>query len=236
MPESGRETTGIAGLDALISGGLPEGSTVMLVGPPGSGKSTFCMEFAYAGLSAGEKCVYITTTEAPDAVRKKMALFGWDTAPFDRNLAFVDCYSWRTQERQSKYAIESLQDLTGLAIAVKQAVADLGLKRGRVVLDSASDFLLYCDEKSVFKFLQVFAGEVKRVKSVAALVVEEGLHPREQVTTLNYFSDGAIRFETRERRRMLRIERMGGTRHPLEWVGLEIRNAGLELSVREFFR
>jgi circadian clock protein KaiC len=37
--------TGIPGFDSIISGGFREGKTIVLSGPPGSGKTTFGMQF-----------------------------------------------------------------------------------------------------------------------------------------------------------------------------------------------
>jgi len=44
-----RIRTGIPGFDYMISGGFKEGKAVVLPGPPGSGKTTFGMQFLYSG-------------------------------------------------------------------------------------------------------------------------------------------------------------------------------------------
>jgi circadian clock protein KaiC len=45
VPSRKRLGTGIAGLDQAIGGGLPAGSVTILVGPPGSGKTSFGLNF-----------------------------------------------------------------------------------------------------------------------------------------------------------------------------------------------
>ncbi len=50
-----RVTTGIAGLDTLLSGGLPRGRSTFLVGPTGSGKTTLALQFALEGVRRGEE-------------------------------------------------------------------------------------------------------------------------------------------------------------------------------------
>ncbi len=44
-PKRGRVPTGIKGLDAAVAGGLPSGSITVVVGPPGSGKTSFGLNF-----------------------------------------------------------------------------------------------------------------------------------------------------------------------------------------------
>jgi circadian clock protein KaiC len=57
-----RETlpSGIANLDVMLAGGLTTGSTTLLMGPAGAGKSTIAMQFAIAAMHSGKKAaVYI---------------------------------------------------------------------------------------------------------------------------------------------------------------------------------
>ena len=37
--------TGVKGLDEVLQGGLPKGRTILVVGSPGSGKTTFAVQF-----------------------------------------------------------------------------------------------------------------------------------------------------------------------------------------------
>ncbi|MFZ0220238.1 MAG: ATPase domain-containing protein [Candidatus Nitrosopolaris sp.] len=50
-----RISTGVPGLDSLIEGGIPKGSTIMVVGNSGSGKTILCSHFLYDGLTAQEE-------------------------------------------------------------------------------------------------------------------------------------------------------------------------------------
>lgn len=52
--------SGIAGLDAMLHGGLAAGSTALLIGPAGAGKSTISVQFVVNALRAGKKAaVYV---------------------------------------------------------------------------------------------------------------------------------------------------------------------------------
>jgi circadian clock protein KaiC len=50
-------SSGIAGLDALLGGGVEQGSSVLVLGPAGTGKSTFIFQFVAAAVARGEKAV-----------------------------------------------------------------------------------------------------------------------------------------------------------------------------------
>ena len=60
---TGTCSTGIFELDQKLGGGLPAGSTVLLVGSSGSGKTTLCMEFLANGAKIGDRGVFFTITE-----------------------------------------------------------------------------------------------------------------------------------------------------------------------------
>lgn len=48
-------SSGLSSLDALLKGGLDAGTSTLLMGPAGSGKSTIAMQFAYAAALRGER-------------------------------------------------------------------------------------------------------------------------------------------------------------------------------------
>jgi len=50
-----RIASGIDSLDALLGGGIERGTSTLLVGPPGTGKSTLAMQFAIAAAQRGER-------------------------------------------------------------------------------------------------------------------------------------------------------------------------------------
>ncbi|HWE43346.1 MAG TPA: ATPase domain-containing protein [Gemmatimonadaceae bacterium] len=72
QPEGVRLSTGLPALDALMSGGIPKGDAAMLAGPTGTGKSTFGMLFAAAGLRAGESVVVAAFEEYPEAYLERL--------------------------------------------------------------------------------------------------------------------------------------------------------------------
>ena len=56
-------TTGIAGLNQILAGGLPRHRLYRVQGDPGVGKTTSALQFLLAGARAGEKGLYIMLSE-----------------------------------------------------------------------------------------------------------------------------------------------------------------------------
>jgi KaiC domain protein len=83
--------TGIVGLDEMLGGGIPAGHMIAVLGPPGTGKSTFALQFIYAGLYNCENCVYLSLEESAEDIIKTALIFGWDLRPYlkDKKLALV---------------------------------------------------------------------------------------------------------------------------------------------------
>jgi KaiC/GvpD/RAD55 family RecA-like ATPase len=73
-----RVNTGIEGLDELIEGGFPNGSTIVVTGTAGSGKSIFGMQYLVGGLKNDEECLYINIEQTVDAIVDQAIQFGWD--------------------------------------------------------------------------------------------------------------------------------------------------------------
>jgi KaiC domain protein len=76
---------GISGLDEMLCGGIPEGHTVAILGSPGTGKSTFVLQFIYTGLQNNENCVYLSLEESEENLIKTALIYGWNLKPYIEN-------------------------------------------------------------------------------------------------------------------------------------------------------
>ena len=73
-----RTPVGIAGLDAILHGGLPSSRLYLLLGEPGTGKTTFALQFLMEGARRGETVLFITLSESADELQTSAASHGWD--------------------------------------------------------------------------------------------------------------------------------------------------------------
>ncbi len=70
-----------SGLDALLGGGLIPGTSALMIGPSGVGKTTTVVSCLIAALERGERCVYYLFDETLNTLLLRSATLGMDLAP-----------------------------------------------------------------------------------------------------------------------------------------------------------
>ena len=73
-----RISTGVAGLDDVVAGGLEPGRVYLVEGTPGTGKTALSLQFLMAGRDLGETVLYVTLSESEQELRAVAASHGWD--------------------------------------------------------------------------------------------------------------------------------------------------------------
>jgi circadian clock protein KaiC len=98
-----RVPTGIAGLDALLGGGVPRLSSTVVEGATGTGKTVLSLQFLIAGATKGERGALFTLEETPDQLRTVAASLGWDVAAFEKKGLLSLCYSSPVELSTDRY-------------------------------------------------------------------------------------------------------------------------------------
>lgn len=70
-------STGIPGLDDVLSGGLAKGGLFAIEGDTGAGKTTLCLQFLLDGVAKGEPCLLVTLSESAAELRAMAASHKW---------------------------------------------------------------------------------------------------------------------------------------------------------------
>ncbi|WP_375759281.1 RAD55 family ATPase [Corallococcus exercitus] len=76
-----RDAFGVPGLDTMLKGGVPAGSTTILLGPPGSGKTLLGLAFLAEGARRGERGHYFAFYDAPERMLAQAAGVGMHMQP-----------------------------------------------------------------------------------------------------------------------------------------------------------
>ena len=74
----GGSPCGVAELDAMLGGGIPEGDSLLVAGPSGTGKSVFATQFIAEGLRRGEPGIVAIFEERPEEYAERAANLGMD--------------------------------------------------------------------------------------------------------------------------------------------------------------
>src|SRR5512140_1003615 len=135
IPAQKRASTGIAGLDHVLEGGLPGNHLYLVEGTPGSGKTTLGLQFLMRGVDEGQRGLYITLSETAAELRTVAASHGW-------NLEGIELFELVTEEGLSPESEQSilhpseveLGETTRGVMAAAERV-----KPRRVVFDSLSE-------------------------------------------------------------------------------------------------
>jgi circadian clock protein KaiC len=79
---SGDLPSGLAELDAMFHGGVPRGTSTLVVGPAGCGKSTICSQWVFSAAKRGEKAAIFTFDESRHSLLERARMLGMDLEPF----------------------------------------------------------------------------------------------------------------------------------------------------------
>jgi KaiC/GvpD/RAD55 family RecA-like ATPase len=236
-----RTKTGITGLDELIGGGLVEGSSTLVSGGTGSGKTIFALQFLYHGAHKyDEPGVYVTLETRPNDLRVEAQQFGWDLEELEKkkSLIIIDAASSRAGLSTSgKYALRRGFDITTLAEEIYRAVEDSKAKR--LVIDCISALGMKFNEPSEVRSelfrISALLRELKVTSILTSETIDTETHSRagvEQFVTqglisLNLYEDGGTL------KRNLLIWKMRQTSHSLKKHIFIIGKKGIEIKSKK---
>jgi len=120
--------SGVPALDALLGGGLDRGTSTLLMGPAGSGKSTIALQYVFAAAQRGDSAAYFTFDEGLETLRERSRKLGM---PLEK---FMETDKLLVQ--QVDPAELSPGEFTSV---VRRAVEERGVRL--VVIDSLNGFL-----------------------------------------------------------------------------------------------
>jgi circadian clock protein KaiC len=226
-----RISSGVPGLDSLIGGGFPKGSTLMVVGNSGSGKTILCSHFLYDGLTAkDEKGLYISFSESKAQFYANSKTLGMD---FDK------------LERQMKFAFLDFASLTkdGIQDALEEILATItSFNPKRVVLDSFSAISLAFEHQSEARTtIHVLLGKILRSEGITTILVMEIPRGRQDIGSGIEESvvDGIIQLDHREDNVLpiiLRVFKLRGTSINREPHVCTISKNGMRLYPKQSLR
>jgi KaiC/GvpD/RAD55 family RecA-like ATPase len=240
-----RINTGIKGLDEMLQGGLPKGRTILVVGSPGSGKTTFAMQFLVGGANVGEPGLYISLEEKPERTKSNLAAFGWDldTLEHDGKITFIDATELRKPSRRISQGAMSAEDRITLALpeitlgsllrTIRKIAAEENTQR--IVVDPITSLMLrYGEEAKRRRALLLFFDALQSLECSCIMISELRTSVLERRFQLEEFlSEGVILLHTMVHEgnviRGIQVEKMRGIAHDTQLRPYQITQSGVEV-------
>jgi len=216
-----RIPSGIPGLDKLMEGGFVKGSTILLSGAAGTGKTIFSVQYILEGLKREETCMFITLEESPKDIIGDVKRFGWDLEKY-------------VKEKKLMLEYQDPFQMTDITSPLLDKIKEHKVQR--VVVDSTAVFEMYYKEaseirKQLFKMLtglkeigvtSILTSELpEESKTLAKFGVEEFVVDGVMVLRFLGLGDRASY--------SLQIRKMRRTNHSKDTYPMEISNKGIEV-------
>lgn len=219
-----RVPSGIEGLDGLIEGGFEKGSTILVSGAAGTGKTTFALQFLYNGaVKYKEPGILLSFEESRESLYRHYLEFGWDFEKLEKENLF------RVVEYKPHQVNKLLDEGGG---TIKDTVNEINAKR--IVVDSITSYnLLFKDgyQKRV-KTLELF-DLLKKWKCTSLIISEVQNLSDDGENSMSFLTDAVISlcYEKKEDRsarvHSLEILKMRATRHTNKVCALTFEDRGV---------
>lgn len=196
---------GIPALDEHLGGGIPKGSTVLVIGNPGSGTEFFAKQFASAG---SEAVTYFTSTERDEDVLSVMREYGWrtdlkivnvGTKYYENVLAKKLEISRFRQEGITLGDIRRFKEqdtmreenfLTFLAYEISKLSPPF-----RVVINSLDFFLENYESSEVLMAMRTIKAHTQHSESVTLMTMLRGVHESKTQSSIEDLADLILELE-----------------------------------------
>jgi len=232
-----RVHSGIPGFDELIEGGFPRGTTVLVTGPTGSGKTTFGVQFVYKGAELyGEPGVIVTLEERAQDLRREMKAFGWDIERYEKKglLAIVDGVSAVVGlPSEEQYVLEGNLNAEDFLRYIYRVVKAINAQR--LVIDSIPSIAFRLKKEEKIREVLLQLNTILLEMGVTSILTTEAPDPsRGKISRYGveeYISRGVVLLDFIEKevelKRYLLIRKMRETRHSMKKYPFEITEEGI---------
>lgn len=238
--------TDIPGFDKLFTNGIPKGSTVIIAGGAGSGKTNFCLQMLANHAAKGDKCYFMGFEESEKRLIEHMEDFGFEpdkliksgNLKIKRFLTSEIYYHDKKrgggdiQAMMTKEVDPLLMELEPLAIA-----EDVGFKPDIIILDSltAISSTFIGKDQSYRIYIERLFRFFEKIGSTTFLITETQQLPEifSPTGVEEFLADGVIVFynirKENIRESAVEVLKMRGEKHQKKIVAMKITSKGIEV-------
>ncbi|MEX2581718.1 MAG: ATPase domain-containing protein [Gemmatimonadota bacterium] len=221
-PATERVSIGVPGLDEMLDGGVWRGTTTLLAGPSGAGKTTIGLQFAVEGAAQGEPTLYMNFQENPSQLIRTIRSLG------------VDLEHAQSRGLDLVYASPVELQIDSIIVDMFRRIQERGVRR--LVVDAIGDLASAATDPQrlhdyLYALVQHFAvsnvTSILNFETLGNQISGEGVQ-----NAMSYLSDNVLLLtvdgEERTRRR-IRVLKTRGSAHDPIIREVEITAAGLSV-------
>ncbi len=217
-----RVSTGINGLDKMTGGGLMRGSSILVSGSSGTGKTTMGIQFIMDGLLKKEPGIIVSFEEDTEQILENSKMFGWNLKDFE-NKNLIKIIS----------PLES--DAYELAIQIEETIGEIKAKR--LLLDGTGRLQRMMPQYAQFPEYMGGIITMLKNKNITALYTNESSNLTGAIqltgTGISPYMDAIILLRyleiKSEMRKSISVLKMRGSNHDKEIREVVVGEKGVEI-------
>lgn len=229
------QPTGVDKLDEVLNGGLPFGSTVVVSGAPGTGKTVLAQQWLFAGYEQfGEPGLYLSLTESNDKSLRNLRAFGFfdESALEPHKVHFSDFRAVFAQLGISTTGGLRPTDLDQVVDVIRHMADATGTKR--VVIDSLTAITQLMPSSAARReFVFRLGNNLAHIGATILLIVEASHNRGDQFEVEDFIADGIITITNVQGQqsmvRRLNVLKLRGSNYRSGPVHFEILPEGLRI-------
>jgi circadian clock protein KaiC len=219
-------SSGIAGLDEILRGGLPASNLYILQGAPGSGKTTAALQFLLAGAARGERCIYVSLSQTRAELEAIALSHGW-------TLEGIRVEELSASDSINRAADQTIFQTSELRLdetrkAIESAIEEH--KPSRLVYDSLLEIRLITGDSPRFRHELIAFKAFLAERSIVALLLDTQTHETDRTgEEVDGLAHGVIRLDKS-------LEEYGAVRRRIEvskMRGVPVADGYHDMAIRE---
>jgi len=205
----------------ILQEDFPRGISVLIVGPPGSGKTILSQQLVHQALKKGKSAIYTASKSQTNLITSQKKLFNWNISHYLNNNQF------------NVVEIRNVTDPTELNISLTQAIRKSEIPLSLVAVDSLTVLMVGIEQGKIMKFTEGLAEKLQDQNVSLLLLATPTNETQDFLTKMKSLASSVIEIRLEEggiMRRYMRIFKFQDRKHSTQWYPFEITDSGIQFA------